>query len=60
MFPCVDLSAAIPGMKWSAVLEMASMGIRTTGDHVVPSAEVLITMSFELQPLRNRQSCHTR
>src|SRR5579862_7763287 len=32
------------------------MGIRTGAVHVVPFADVLNTMSFELQPVRKRQS----
>src|SRR5262245_6325565 len=33
--------------------------MRTTEVQDVPFVEVLITMSFALQPERNRQSCHT-
>ena len=49
----------MPGMKWSTPLFVASIGIRTPRDHFFPFDEVLITMSFDEQPLRNRQSCHT-
>ena len=52
------LSIPMPGMKWSTVLVTASMGTRVTADHVRPSVEVVMTMSFAVQPLRNRQSCH--
>src|SRR4051812_41264947 len=47
----------MPGMKWSTVLLVASIGMRTTVVQVAPSVEVLITMSLELHPLRKRQSC---
>src|SRR5690242_7065133 len=46
-------------MKWSTVLPTASIGMRVTADHVVPFVDVLITMSFDEQPDRKRQSCHT-
>src|SRR5689334_22874375 len=50
----------MPGMKWSTVLLVASIGIRTTVVQEAPSVDVLITMSLELHPLRKRQSCQTR
>src|SRR6187549_2844265 len=45
-------------MKWSMPLLVASMGTRDTADQAVPVAltECAMTMSFVLQPLRNRQS----
>src|SRR4051794_19887311 len=46
----------MPGMKWSTVLVVASIGMRTTVLHVVPLVEVLITMSSRA-PLRKRESC---
>src|SRR3981189_542419 len=46
-------------MKWSTVLLVASMGMRTTVVQVAPSVEVLITMSLEAQLVRKRQSCQT-
>src|SRR5690349_14093667 len=35
------------------------MGMRVTGDQVVPSDEELITMSLDEQPVRKRQSDQT-
>jgi hypothetical protein len=35
------------------------MGIRVTGDQVVPSVEVLMTMSLALPPGSKRLSCQT-
>src|SRR5258705_11777994 len=46
-------------MKWSTVLLVASMGMRTTVVQVVALVEVLITMSLDVQPVRKRQSCQT-
>src|SRR5947209_1691901 len=54
--PEVVRSTAIPGMKWSTVLVVGSIGTRTGAVHVLPSVDVLYTMSFSAQPLRNRQS----
>ena len=53
------LSTPIPGMKWSTVLLVASIGMRTTVVHVVPLVDVLITMSLDGQLLRKWQSCTT-
>ena len=53
-----DLSAPMPGTKWSTVLVTESIGTRSTSDHVVPFVEVTYTMSFDEHPLRKRQSCH--
>src|SRR6266702_696550 len=43
---------------WVAVLQVdpPSIGTRAGALHVFPSDEMLVTMSFELQPARNRQS----
>ncbi|HEY1366851.1 MAG TPA: hypothetical protein VGF23_07050 [Gaiellaceae bacterium] len=38
---------------------VGSIETRAGGDQVTPSAEVESTMSFEVQPLRKRQSCQT-
>src|SRR5438105_1109524 len=46
----------MPARKWSTVLVVRSIGIRTGAVHVMPSVDVLITMSFSAHPLRNRQS----
>ena len=46
-------------MKWSAPLVVGSIGIRIGDVHVNGSVAVLMTMSFELQPERKRQSCQT-
>src|SRR5881409_2029265 len=46
-------------MKWSTVLEVVSIGMRTTADHATPSDDVLSTMSLAVQPERKRQSCQT-
>ena len=59
LLPEVARSAAMPGMKWSTPLVVASIGIRVTGVHVSPSSDVVMTMSFAEQPDRNRQSCQT-
>ena len=59
MLPEVERSTAIPGMKWSAPLVTASIGIRTGAVHAIPSVEVDMTMSFDVHPLRKRQSCQT-
>ena len=60
MPPDVDGSTPIPGMKWSTPLFTGSIGIRVTGDQTIPSVVVVMTMSFAVQPDRNRQSCQTR
>src|SRR5439155_1452675 len=57
--PDVDESTARPGMKWSTLLLTESIGTRDTELQFWPSVEVLMTMSFEEQPRRNRQSCQT-
>src|SRR6266511_3475470 len=49
----------MPGMKWSTVLAVASIGTRAIADQARPSVEVLMTMSLLAQRLRNRQSCQT-
>src|SRR4029453_3988652 len=46
-------------MKWSTVLFGGSIGMRTGEVQVVPLVEVLMTMSFEEQPARKRQSGQT-
>src|SRR5262245_14166578 len=46
-------------MKWSTVLLVGSIGIRALGVHAMPSVEVDMTMSLELQPVRKLQSCQT-
>src|SRR2546423_398901 len=56
--PFVAASTPIPVMKWFTVLPTGSIGIRTTFDHVEPSFDVLITMSFDEQFVRNLQSNH--
>src|SRR6185503_3101986 len=56
--PDVFRFTPMPGMKWSTVLLVASIGIRTTVVHVAPSVEVLITMSSR-EPPRKRESCQT-
>ena len=52
--PDVDLSTPRPGTKWSTVLDVGSMGIRTGAVHVWPFVDVLITTSFDEHPARNR------
>ena len=49
----------MPGMKWSTVLEVASIGTRVTGPQVVSLVDLLMTMSLAAQPERKRQSCQT-
>src|SRR5579864_4659238 len=49
----------IPGMKWSTVLLVASIGMRVTADQCTPSVEVLYTKSLLEHLERKRQSCHT-
>src|SRR4029453_113780 len=46
----------MPGMKWSTVLEVASIGTRLTGPHGVSLVDLLITMSLDVQPGRTRHS----
>ena len=46
-------------MKWSSVLVVGSMGMRTGVVQVIPFVDVLITMSFDEHPDRNRQSYQT-
>jgi hypothetical protein len=46
-------------MKWSTVLEVASIGTRVTGPQVVSLVDLLMTMSLAAQLVRNRQSCQT-
>ena len=46
-------------MKWSMLLAIGSIGIRVTGDQLVPSVEVLNTMSLAVPPDSKRLSCHT-
>src|SRR5271166_6628735 len=57
--PLVAGSTASAGMKWSTVLVTASMGMPTGAVQLLPSDEVLRTMSFDEQPARKRQSCQT-
>src|SRR5436190_1985750 len=57
--PFVVGSTAMPGMKWSTPLFTPSIGILATSDHDRPSFDFAMTMSFDEQPLRNRQSAHT-
>src|SRR4029453_9692058 len=57
--PGVERSPPMPGMKWSTVLEVASIGTRVTGPQVVSLVDLLMTMSLAAQPERNRQSCQT-
>src|SRR4051795_4177215 len=45
-------------MKWSAPLVTESIGTRLTAVQFTPSGELENTMSFEVQFLRKRQSCH--
>ena len=46
----------MPGMKWSTVLVVASIGTRIGAAHVVSLVDLAITMSLLGQPDRNRQS----
>jgi len=46
-------------MKWSTPLSVASIGMRTGAVQLVPSVEVLSTMSFAVHLGRKRQSCQT-
>jgi len=46
-------------MKWSTLLPTGSSGMRLTGDQVVPSPELLSTMSLAVPPGSKRLSCHT-
>src|SRR5207244_8631032 len=57
--PDVFLSTPTPGMKWSTVLLVGSIGMRWTADHVVPLVDVTKTRSFVEHPLRKRQSSQT-
>jgi hypothetical protein len=57
--PDVAWSTARPGTKWSTLLVVGSIGIRTTGVQAMPSVDVLITRSFDAHPGRNRQSDQT-
>src|SRR4051794_8345421 len=45
-------------MKWSAPLGTGSIGTRLTALQFTPSADVLKTMSFDVQFFRKRQSSH--
>ena len=56
LVPEVDLSTPMPGTKWSTVLVVASIGTRNGAAQVVSLVDLLMTMSFEGQPERNRQS----
>ncbi len=56
MEPEVDRSTPRPGTKWSAVLLVGSIGTRTGAAHVVSLVDLLMRMSFDGQPDRNRQS----
>ena len=49
----------MPGMKWSTVLEVASIGTLATGPQVVSLVDFASTMSLAVQPERKRQSCQT-
>ncbi|MFI9158249.1 hypothetical protein [Kitasatospora aureofaciens] len=55
--PEVAWSTPKPGMKWSTLLVVASIGTRVTADQVLPSVVVEYTMSLAGQPERNRQPC---
>src|SRR5438105_787111 len=59
LLPEEFLSTATPGMKWSTMLLVASIGILCTPDHVVPFVEVTKTRSFVEQFARKRQSSQT-
>ena len=59
LLPEVAGSTATPGMKWSTVLVVGSIGMRAGFVQVTPSAEVLKTRSFEEQFVRKRQSAQT-
>src|SRR5947208_2146543 len=43
-------------MKWSTLLVTSSIGTRAGSVQLTPSVDVETTMSFEVQPLRKRQS----
>src|SRR4051812_434976 len=45
-------------MKWSTPLVTGSIGTRLASLQLTPSDERLNTMSFDVQFLRKRQSCH--
>src|SRR5437667_5176740 len=47
----------MPGRKLSWPSFVEPIGIRTTDDQLIPSADVDITMSLAAQPARKRQSC---
>src|SRR5919198_4620796 len=49
----------MPGMKESTELVVVPIGMRTGAVQVVPSVDVLMTMSFSAQPERKRQSDQT-
>ena len=57
--PDVFRSTPTPGMKWSTTLDVGSIGMRWTADHVVPLSDVTKTRSFVEQPARKRQSSQT-
>src|SRR5689334_1573834 len=46
----------MPGMKWSTVLDVASIGTRVGAAHVVSLVDLASTMSLLGQPDRKRQS----
>src|SRR6185437_15439660 len=50
-----------PGMKWSTVLVVASIGMRLTADQLVPVllSECVITRSLRRHEVRKRQSDQT-
>src|SRR5207244_6360426 len=52
-------STPTPGMKWSTVLVVGSIGMRFTADHVVPFWDDTKTRSLVEHPLRKRQSSQT-
>src|SRR5689334_12485061 len=56
--PVVGLTPT-PGMKWSTVLVVASIGTRDGALQWMPSDDTIMTMSFSAQLLRKRQSCQT-
>src|SRR2546430_6252371 len=49
-------STPMPGVKWSRMLFVGSIGTRATGPHVVSLVDLDSTTSLAGQPDRNRQS----
>jgi hypothetical protein len=58
LLPEVEGYTPMPGVKWSTVLETASIGTLMGAAQVVSLVDLAMTMSLLGQPDRNRQSAH--